>query len=207
MEEMLYKFIDEGKREHKEMRAFICDFQTTNEILFKKRNNSLIELRFGIQEVTLDAADNFRPIFGVESLQKVQNNNDNYNVFSNDSEHLEQPEYVNDTYPDEQCDTNIPTDSLDISNNRGEANQDEDEDLARERDLLASLIEKLKCKIDESKDRNKLLELSNKTLVDKLKSEIEDFKIKNKCLELSNNHFKEANIVLAKNNQVMFKDL
>ncbi|GJT09172.1 reverse transcriptase domain-containing protein [Tanacetum coccineum] len=46
MEEMLYNFIDEGKREHEEIRAFICDFQTTNEILFKERNNSLIELRF-----------------------------------------------------------------------------------------------------------------------------------------------------------------
>ncbi|GKE62012.1 hypothetical protein Tco_1512379, partial [Tanacetum coccineum] len=51
MEEMLYKFIDEGKCEHEEMRAFICDFQTTNEILFKERNNSLIELRFGVQEL------------------------------------------------------------------------------------------------------------------------------------------------------------
>ncbi|GJU86123.1 DNA-directed DNA polymerase [Tanacetum coccineum] len=51
MEEMLYKFIDEGKREHEEMRAFICDFQTTNEILFKEINNSLIELRFGVQEL------------------------------------------------------------------------------------------------------------------------------------------------------------
>nr|GEV75496.1 putative reverse transcriptase domain-containing protein [Tanacetum cinerariifolium] len=51
MEEMLYKLIDEGKREHEEMRAFICDFQTTNEILFKERNNSLIELRFEAQEL------------------------------------------------------------------------------------------------------------------------------------------------------------
>ncbi|GJZ43536.1 hypothetical protein Tco_0590791 [Tanacetum coccineum] len=51
MEEMLYKFIDEGKREHEQMRAFICDFKTTNEILFKERNNSLIELRFGVQEL------------------------------------------------------------------------------------------------------------------------------------------------------------
>ncbi|GJR23647.1 DNA-directed DNA polymerase [Tanacetum coccineum] len=47
-EEMLYKFIDEGKCEHEEMRAFICDFQTTNELLFKERNNSLIELKFGV---------------------------------------------------------------------------------------------------------------------------------------------------------------
>nr|GEX09450.1 hypothetical protein [Tanacetum cinerariifolium] len=51
MEKMLYKFIDEGKNEHEEMRAFICDFQTTNEILFKERNYSLIELRFGVQEL------------------------------------------------------------------------------------------------------------------------------------------------------------
>ncbi|GJZ32405.1 reverse transcriptase domain-containing protein [Tanacetum coccineum] len=51
MEEMLYKLIDEGKCEHEEMRAFICDFQTTNELLFKERNNSLIELRFGVQEL------------------------------------------------------------------------------------------------------------------------------------------------------------
>ncbi|GJT70702.1 hypothetical protein Tco_1029988 [Tanacetum coccineum] len=47
--------------------------------------------------------------------------------------------------------------------------KDDDDDLARERDLLASLIEKLKCEIDESKDRNKLLESSNKTLIEKLK--------------------------------------
>ncbi|GJY13668.1 hypothetical protein Tco_0382977 [Tanacetum coccineum] len=97
-----------------------------------------------IQEVTPDAADNSGPIFDAEPLQKVQNDNDNYNVFANDSEHREQPKSVNDTYPDEQGDTNIPTDSLDMSNNRGHANQDEDDDLARERDLLASLIDKLK---------------------------------------------------------------
>ncbi|GJS37615.1 DNA-directed DNA polymerase [Tanacetum coccineum] len=51
MEEMLYKFMDEGKREHEEMMAFICDFQTTNDLLFKERDNSLIKLRFGVQEL------------------------------------------------------------------------------------------------------------------------------------------------------------
>ncbi|GJW23607.1 reverse transcriptase domain-containing protein [Tanacetum coccineum] len=51
MEEMLNKFIDEGKREHEEIRVFIYDFQTTNKILFKERNNSLIELKFGVQEL------------------------------------------------------------------------------------------------------------------------------------------------------------
>ncbi|GKC88156.1 hypothetical protein Tco_1148805 [Tanacetum coccineum] len=122
-----------------------------------------------IQEVTPDATDNSGHIFDAEPLQKVQNDNDKYNGFANNSEHLEQPEFVNDTNPDEQGDTNIPTDSLDMSNNRGQVDQDEDDDLARERDLLASLIEKLKCKIVDSKISYKLLELSNKTLVDKLK--------------------------------------
>ncbi|GKC11112.1 hypothetical protein Tco_1007894, partial [Tanacetum coccineum] len=44
MEEILHKIIDKGKREHEEMRAFINDFKTTKEILFKEWNNSLIEL-------------------------------------------------------------------------------------------------------------------------------------------------------------------
>ncbi|GKB40905.1 hypothetical protein Tco_0885847 [Tanacetum coccineum] len=79
-------------------------------------------------------------------------------------------------------------------------------DLARERNLLASLVEKLKCEIDDIKNCNKFLESSNQTLVDKLKSEIECFKNKIKCLESSNNHYKEANTKLAKNNQLMFKD-
>ncbi|GJR42633.1 hypothetical protein Tco_1310736 [Tanacetum coccineum] len=85
--------------------------------------------------------------------------------------------------------------------------QDDDDDLAKEHDLLASLIKKLKCKIDDNKNRNKFLESSNKTLSDKLKGEISDFKTKNKSLESSNNHFKEANNELSKTNQLMFKDL
>ncbi|GJU52312.1 integrase, catalytic region, zinc finger, CCHC-type containing protein [Tanacetum coccineum] len=115
-----------------------------------------------IQKATLDAADNFGPIFDGEPLPKVQNDDDNYNVFANDGEHPEQPKSVNDTYPDEQ-----------------------------ERDLLASLIDKLKCEIDDNKNRNKL----------------KDFKTKNKSLESSNNYFKEANKELPKTNQLMFKDL
>ncbi|GKA27167.1 retrovirus-related pol polyprotein from transposon TNT 1-94 [Tanacetum coccineum] len=137
---------------------------------------------------------------------EVQNDNDNYNVFANDREHLEQPESVNDTYLEEQGDTNITIDLLDMNTNRETVDKDDD-DLARERNLLAYLIDKLKCEINDNKNRNKLLELSNKTLVDKLKGDIEDFKTKNKSLESSNNHFKEANNELSKTNQLMFKDL
>ncbi|GJX68225.1 reverse transcriptase domain-containing protein [Tanacetum coccineum] len=48
MKEKLYKFIDKGNREHEEMSAFIREFRTTNELLFKERNNSLSELRFKV---------------------------------------------------------------------------------------------------------------------------------------------------------------
>ncbi|GKF17104.1 hypothetical protein Tco_0062022, partial [Tanacetum coccineum] len=82
----------------------------------------------------------------------------------------------------------------------------DDDNLAKELDLLASLIDKLKCEIDDSKNRNKHLESSKKTLVDKLKGEIKYFKTQNKSLESSNNHFKEANNELSKNNQLMIKD-
>nr|GEU56497.1 Gag-Pol polyprotein [Tanacetum cinerariifolium] len=156
-----------------------------------------------IQKVTPDVVDNSAPIFDVEPLQKVQNNDDNYNVFAIESEHHEQLESVNDTYPVEH---NMIIDSLDMSYDREQVDQDDD-DLAKERDLLASLIEKLKCEIDDTKNRNKFLETSKKALVDKLKGEIEDFKTKNKSLESLNNHFKEANNELSKTNQLMFKDL
>nr|GEZ22294.1 retrovirus-related Pol polyprotein from transposon TNT 1-94 [Tanacetum cinerariifolium] len=83
---------------------------------------------------------------------------------------------------------------------------DDDNDLANERELLASLIEKLKCEIDENKNRNKFLETSNKVLIEQLKGEIKDFKNKNKSLESSNNHFKEANNKLSETNNLLYTD-
>ncbi|GJV59962.1 retrovirus-related pol polyprotein from transposon TNT 1-94 [Tanacetum coccineum] len=165
------------------------------------------EARVQLQEVTPDAVDNFGPIFDAEPLQKVKNDDDNYNVFDNDLEHPEQPKSVNEIYLVEQDEHNIIIDSLDMSYDREQDDQDDTDDLAKERDLLASLIEKLKCETDDNKNHNKFLESSNKALVDKLKGEIEDFKTKNKTLESSNNHFKEANNELSKTNQLMFKDL
>nr|GEY43024.1 hypothetical protein [Tanacetum cinerariifolium] len=147
-----------------------------------------------IQEVTINAADNSGPIFNTKPLKKVQNDNNNYNVFANDREHLENPEFVNDTYLEEQGDTNITIDSLDMSTNGETVNQDDDY-FAKERE------------IEDFKNKNKSLESSNKTLIDKLKGEIEDFKNKNKSLESSNNHFKESNNNLSKTNHLMFKGL
>nr|GEZ90620.1 hypothetical protein [Tanacetum cinerariifolium] len=41
IEEILDKFIDEGKRKHEEMEIFIKEFRTTNELLLKERSNLL----------------------------------------------------------------------------------------------------------------------------------------------------------------------
>ncbi|GJR63229.1 hypothetical protein Tco_1505391 [Tanacetum coccineum] len=95
-----------------------------------------------IQEVTPDPVDNSGPIFDDEPMHKVQNNNDNYNVFAMENEHPEQPESSNDIYLTEQGDSNITIDSSDICYDRAQDDQDETDDLDQERDLLASLIQK-----------------------------------------------------------------
>nr|GFA99268.1 hypothetical protein [Tanacetum cinerariifolium] len=130
-----------------------------------------------LQEVSPYASDS-GPIFDDEPLQKVSND-DHYNVFA----------IENMNYEIEEIDHN-----------------DDDNDLAKEHELLASLIEKLKCEIDESKNRNKFLETSNKVLIEKLKGEIEDFKNKNKSLESSNNFFKEAKNRLFETNNLLYAD-
>nr|GEY41768.1 hypothetical protein [Tanacetum cinerariifolium] len=102
------------------------------------------------------------PIFDAEPLQKVSND-DHYNMFAIESAHPEQSKSVPDTYPIEQDVHIVIIDSLDMSYDREEIDQhNDDNDLANKHELLASLIEKLKCEIDESKNRNKFLKTSNK---------------------------------------------
>ncbi|GKE17512.1 hypothetical protein Tco_1425089, partial [Tanacetum coccineum] len=52
MEEMLAKFIDEGRCEHEEMEIFIKEFRTTNELLLKTRSNLLSELKIEVNELS-----------------------------------------------------------------------------------------------------------------------------------------------------------
>nr|GFB00348.1 hypothetical protein [Tanacetum cinerariifolium] len=159
------------------------------------------------EKMLLYAADNSGPIFDTEPLQKVSNN-DHYNVFAIESEHPEQSKSIHDIYPIEQNEHNVIIDSLNMSYDREQLDHDDDDDdLANERELPASLIEKLKCEIDDSKNQNKFLETSNKVLVNKLKGEIEDFKTQNKSLESSNNRFKEVNNKLLETNKLMYIDL
>ncbi|GJZ19996.1 retrovirus-related pol polyprotein from transposon TNT 1-94 [Tanacetum coccineum] len=85
-----------------------------------------------LQEVTPDSVDNSGPIFDDEPMHKAL----------------------------EQGDTNITIDSSDICYDRAQDDQDETDDLDQERDLLASLIQKLKylkkfqAELDKYKDVN-----------------------------------------------------
>ncbi|GJT51135.1 hypothetical protein Tco_0977292 [Tanacetum coccineum] len=93
-----------------------------------------------IQEVTPDPVDNSGPIFDDEPMHKVQNNNDNYNVFAMENEHPVQLESSNDTYLVEQGDTNITIDSSDICYDRVRDARWKIDDLDQERDLPCFLI-------------------------------------------------------------------
>nr|GEZ92565.1 hypothetical protein [Tanacetum cinerariifolium] len=65
-------------------------------------------------------------------------------------QHPEQSESVHKTYLIEQDAHNVIIESVDMHYDSEQIDQhDEDADLAKERELLASLIEKLKCEIDE----------------------------------------------------------
>nr|GEV94068.1 hypothetical protein [Tanacetum cinerariifolium] len=99
--------------------------------------------------------------------QRYETKSSKEEINTNDPEHSMQPESIIDTYLVEQGDTNITIDSSNMNTNREMVDQDDD-DLAKEHDQLASLIDKLKYEIDDSKNHNKLLESSNKTLVDEL---------------------------------------
>ncbi|GJY50976.1 hypothetical protein Tco_0441823 [Tanacetum coccineum] len=124
-----------------------------------KCNKSGISSSISENDMKSDGVD-IRPTNDTNSLEQVDN--DDYNVFAIEKEHPKQPESVSDTYLVEQGDTNTILDLTDMSNNRGEA--DQDDDLTKEHDLLASLIEQMKLEIDGSKNINKYLESSNKTL-------------------------------------------
>nr|GFD21904.1 hypothetical protein [Tanacetum cinerariifolium] len=122
-----------------------------------------------------DAADS-GPIFDDEPVQKVSNN-DHYNVFAMGNVHPEQSKPVHDTYHIEQAAQNVIIDSLDMSDDREEIDQnDDDNDLAKEREIEDF---KTKNKSFESSNNffkeanNKLSEINNLLYADYKKSEAE----------------------------------
>nr|GFD41137.1 hypothetical protein [Tanacetum cinerariifolium] len=91
-----------------------------------------------LQQVSPDVDDS-RPIFDKEPEQKVQNDDHN-DVFAIECQHTEQSESIHNTYLLEQDAQNVSIESVDINYDNKQIDQnDEDVDLAKERELLASL--------------------------------------------------------------------
>ncbi|GKB08851.1 hypothetical protein Tco_0837163, partial [Tanacetum coccineum] len=124
-----------------------------------------------IQEVTPDPVDNSGPIFDDEPMHKVQNNNDNYNVFAMENEHPEQPESSNHIYLAEQGDTKITIDSLDICYNRDQDDQDDTDDLDQEREIedFKTKIKSLESLNNHFKEANNELSKTNQLMFKDLK--------------------------------------
>nr|GFB98210.1 hypothetical protein [Tanacetum cinerariifolium] len=84
-----------------------------------------------VQEVSPDAVDP-GPIFDTEPEKKVHND-DYYDVFSIECQHSEQSKSVHKTYFTEQYVQNVPIESVDMSYDSEQIDQnDEDADLAKE---------------------------------------------------------------------------
>nr|GEW04111.1 Gag-Pol polyprotein [Tanacetum cinerariifolium] len=110
------------------------------------------------QEVSPDAADS-GPIFDSKPVQKVSND-DHYNVFAIESEHPEQSESAHYTYPIEQDEHNVIIDSLDMSYDREQIDQnDDDYDFANEQAQIKIY------KTRKDKELDKFITLENKVKV------------------------------------------
>nr|GEZ66031.1 hypothetical protein [Tanacetum cinerariifolium] len=78
-------------------------------------NNLKNESRKSGNDTNADYVD-IRPTYDKEPLEKVHLN-DEYDVFSNEKQHIEKLESINDTYVMEKVDSNVTPDSSDMSNN------------------------------------------------------------------------------------------
>nr|GEV66990.1 hypothetical protein [Tanacetum cinerariifolium] len=92
-----------------------------------------------VQEVSPDVVDS-RLVFDTEQEQKVQND-DHYNVFAIECQHLQQSESVHKTYLIEQDAHNVIIESVDMSYDSEQIDQNnEDADLAKERKNVISHV-------------------------------------------------------------------
>nr|GEX13056.1 hypothetical protein [Tanacetum cinerariifolium] len=104
-----------------------------------------------------------KPSYETELMVEVPYNVE-YNVFAIESQHSKQPENMNDTSLMENVDRNTTPDLSDICNNEFKDDPYAD-DHENERAVLADLIAKLKCDIDENKKIQKQLRNANTSLL------------------------------------------
>jgi hypothetical protein len=117
--------------------------------------------------------DHIRPSSYTEILATVKHSHahDNGNIFDNvfahDQTHPEHSESIGDTYVEEQNDSNITFDTLDMDPNRGEPAQD-GSSYEQDRALFPSLINNFKHELEKCKEDNRKAKQTNVLLTNEL---------------------------------------
>ncbi|GKC79930.1 hypothetical protein Tco_1130704 [Tanacetum coccineum] len=109
---------EEQAQRDKDIQNEMASISRTFKNIYKPTNNNLITSSNTRHrnEVILTIDDDTGPTYDTEPLEK-EHSNDDYNVFTNEREHSEQPEYINDKYVVKKADSNITPNSSDMSNN------------------------------------------------------------------------------------------
>ncbi|GJV76158.1 hypothetical protein Tco_1507742 [Tanacetum coccineum] len=103
------------------------------------------------------------PFYYIEPMAEVQYTAE-YTVFAVEKQHTEQLEFPNDSYVMEKDDSNVTPNSSDMSDDGEKV----DQDVEKERVLLASLIEDFKPDINENKKIQKQLKKANTSLTQEI---------------------------------------
>ncbi|GKB25289.1 hypothetical protein Tco_0864690 [Tanacetum coccineum] len=131
----------------------------TNEEINEQELEAHYSFMEKIQEVpTADPGTDFEP------LEQVQYDAE-YNVFSNERQHSDQPESISNTSVVEKVDSNVIPDSLDMCDNDIQTDQNAED----ERVALANLIANLTLDTEENKKILKQLKKANASLTQELK--------------------------------------
>ncbi|GJV75017.1 hypothetical protein Tco_1506601 [Tanacetum coccineum] len=126
----------------------------------------------GIQEVNSDSEAG--PSYDIDVISEVPDYDtcyihDMYSVSAHEKRHLEQPESINDTYVDDQTDSNILFDTLYMDVNRGEFEQDEtshDHNCV----IIESLIKNMQLEVERCNTTNCEAKETNASLTVELES-------------------------------------
>nr|GEZ14986.1 hypothetical protein [Tanacetum cinerariifolium] len=158
---------DDETSKDKEIDKLMALISLSFKKIYKPTNNNLRTLS-NTSRVNQDNSLRFNKNAGYENqrngivvgARETVSNDDHYNVFAMESTHPEQSESVLDTYPIGQDAQNVIIDSLDMSDDREEIDQnDDDNGLAKEQAQIKLY------KTREDKELKKVIEFENKVKV------------------------------------------
>nr|GEX55663.1 hypothetical protein [Tanacetum cinerariifolium] len=104
----------------------------------------------------------------MKKIREVPIANSEYNVFTNERQHSEQPESISNTCVEKKVDSNVIPNTPNMCDDDIETDQN-DAKCDDEHAALANLIENLKLDVDENKKVQKQLKIANASLAHELK--------------------------------------